>query len=170
MTSKRLTYAGLLIAVVGCGGNDTFGTRDIASGESTTSGLKWITGFGGSQSQAYGVSSTGAVVVLKGQRTVVARPDGAACVNPNGNPGMATGGTGDVLSGIVGALLARGLDGWTAAVAAVYLHGAAGDDAAGRRGEESLVASDILDSIPAVLRRLRPHDARQGACDGGAHS
>ena len=63
MTSKRLTYAGLLIAVVGCGGNDTFGTRDIASGESTTSGLKWITGFGGSQSQAYGVSSTGAVVV-----------------------------------------------------------------------------------------------------------
>src|SRR5678809_958609 len=69
---------------------------------------------------------TGAVVVLKGQRTVVARPDGAACINTTGNPGMATGGTGDVLSGIVGALLARGLDGWTAAVAAVHLHGAAG--------------------------------------------
>jgi NAD(P)H-hydrate epimerase len=99
---------------------------------------------------------TGAVVVLKGQRTIVARPDGAACVNPTGNPGMATGGTGDVLSGILGALLARGLDGWTAAVAGVYLHGAAGDDAARRRGEESLVASDLLDSIPEVLRHLRP--------------
>ena len=102
---------------------------------------------------------TGAVVVLKGQRTVVARPDGAACVNPTGNPGMATGGTGDVLSGIVGALLARGLDGWTAAGAGVYLHGAEGDDAALRVGQESLAASDILASIPAVLRRL-----------GGAHS
>jgi len=113
---------------------------------------------------------TGAVVVLKGQRTVVARPDGAACVNPTGNPGMATGGTGDVLSGIVGALLARGLDAWTAAVAAVYLHGAAGDDAALRRGEESLVASDILDSIPAVLRRLRPPASRAGATSGGPHS
>jgi NAD(P)H-hydrate epimerase len=98
---------------------------------------------------------TGAVVVLKGQRTIVARPDGAACVNPTGNPGMATGGTGDVLSGIVGALLARGLDGWTAAVAGVYLHGAAGDDAALRVGEESLAASDILASIPAVLRRIQ---------------
>ena len=75
---------------------------------------------------------------------MVARPDGAACVNPTGNPGMATGGTGDVLSGIVGALLARGLDGWTAAVAGVYLHGAAGDDAALRVGQESLAASDIL--------------------------
>jgi len=103
---------------------------------------------------------TGAVVVLKGQRTIVARPDGAACVNPTGNPGMATGGTGDVLSGIVGALLARGLDGWTAAVAGVYLHGAAGDDAALRLGEESLTASDLFVSIPNVLRRIQ----------GGAHS
>jgi NAD(P)H-hydrate epimerase len=68
---------------------------------------------------------------------------------------MATGGTGDVLSGIVGALLARGLDGWTAAVAGVYLHGAAGDDAAGRLGEESLAASDLLESIPTVLRRVQ---------------
>jgi NAD(P)H-hydrate epimerase len=109
--------------------------------------------------RAFAVES-GAVVVLKGQRTVIARPDGAACVNPTGNPGMATGGTGDVLSGIIGALLARGLDAWTAAVAAVYLHGAAGDEAASRRGEESLVAGDLVDSIPAVLRRLAPPPAR----------
>lgn len=113
---------------------------------------------------------TGAVVVLKGQRTVVARPDGTACVNPTGNPGMATGGTGDVLSGVVGALLGRGLDGWTAAVAGVYLHGAAGDDAALRRGEESLVAGDIIESIPAVLRRVRPTAPRAAVTDGGAHS
>jgi NAD(P)H-hydrate epimerase len=114
---------------------------------------------------------TGAVVVLKGHRTVVARPDGAACVNPTGNPGMATGGTGDVLSGVIGALLARGLDGWTAAVAGVYLHGAAGDAAAERRGEESLVAGDLLESIPAVLRRVRGAPPRPGVgADEGTHS
>jgi hydroxyethylthiazole kinase-like uncharacterized protein yjeF len=103
---------------------------------------------------------TGAVVVLKGQRTVIARPDGAACVNPTGNPGMATGGTGDVLSGILGALLARGLDGWTAAVAGVYLHGAAGDEAARRRGEESLLASDVVDSMTKILQCLPSPAAR----------
>ena len=119
--------------------------------------------------RAFAVES-GAVVVLKGHRTVIARPDGAACVNPTGNPGMATGGTGDVLSGVIGALLARGLDGWTAAVAAVYLHGAAGDEAAERRGEESLVAGDLLESIPAVLRRLAPAPARPALPRGGADS
>jgi NAD(P)H-hydrate epimerase len=113
---------------------------------------------------------TGAVVVLKGQRTIVARADGTACVNPTGNPGMATGGTGDVLSGIIGALLARGLDGWTAAVAGVFLHGAAGDEAAARRGEESLVASDLFDSIPEVLRRLRPAAPRPGTTQEDTHS
>src|SRR4029077_4645062 len=104
-------------------------------------------------------------------------PDGAACVNPTGNPGMATGGTGDVLSGIIGALLARGLDGWTAAVAAVYLHGAAGGDAGPRRGAESraargrgsLVAGALVDSIPGVLRRLAP-SPRPALPRGGADS
>jgi NAD(P)H-hydrate epimerase len=95
----------------------------------------------------------GVVVVLKGQRTIVAGPDGRAAVNPTGNPGMATGGTGDVLAGMVGALLARGTEAWTAAGAAVYLHGAAGDLARDRRGEESLVAGDLLDALPEVLRR-----------------
>jgi NAD(P)H-hydrate epimerase len=97
---------------------------------------------------------TGAVVVLKGHRTVVARADGRAAVNPTGNPGMATGGTGDVLSGVLGSLLARGADPWTAAVAATYLHGAAGDEAASRRGQEALVAGDLLDGVGAVLRAL----------------
>jgi hydroxyethylthiazole kinase-like uncharacterized protein yjeF len=101
-------------------------------------------------------ASTGAVVVLKGQRTLIAEGDGRVAVNPTGNPGMATAGTGDVLAGIVGALLARGADAWTAATSAVYVHGAAGDDAASRLGEESLTASDLIASLPAVLRSLPP--------------
>jgi NAD(P)H-hydrate epimerase len=67
---------------------------------------------------------------------------------------MASGGTGDVLSGVLGSLLARGADPWTAAVAATYLHGAAGDEAASRRGQEALVAGDLLDGVGAVLRAL----------------
>jgi NAD(P)H-hydrate epimerase len=96
------------------------------------------------------------LVVLKGRRTIVARPDGRAAVNPTGNPGMATGGTGDVLAGVVGALLARGLDAWVAATAGVYVHGLAGDIAAARLGEEALVASDLIDSLPEAIRRVRP--------------
>ena len=99
-------------------------------------------------------ASTGAVVVLKGQRTLIAEGDGRAAVNPTGNPGMATAGSGDVLAGIVGALLARGTDAWAAATSAVYVHGAAGDEAASRRGEESLTASDLIAALPAVLRSL----------------
>ena len=97
---------------------------------------------------------TGAVVVLKGQRTLVADPDGRAAVNPTGNPGMATGGTGDVLSGIAGALLARGCDAWTASTAAVYLHGLAGDQAAARLGQESLLAGDVVSHLSRAFRIL----------------
>jgi ADP-dependent NAD(P)H-hydrate dehydratase / NAD(P)H-hydrate epimerase len=97
---------------------------------------------------------TGAVVVLKGQRTVVARPDGFAAVNPTGNPGLAKGGTGDVLAGIVAALLARGCDAWTAAVAAVFVHGRAGDLAAARTGQESLLAGDVVDALGEAIRSL----------------
>jgi NAD(P)H-hydrate epimerase len=100
--------------------------------------------------------ATGAVVVLKGQRTLVADAAGRVAVNPTGNPGMATGGTGDVLAGIVGALLARGADAWTAATGAVYVHGAAGDEAARRLGEESLTAGELIASVPAALRSLAP--------------
>ena len=74
-----------------------------------------------------------AVVLLKGDRTVVATPDGAAWVNPTGTPALATGGTGDVLAGLLGSLLAAGLPPERAAVAAAYLHGLAGREAA-RRG------------------------------------
>jgi ADP-dependent NAD(P)H-hydrate dehydratase / NAD(P)H-hydrate epimerase len=98
--------------------------------------------------------ATGAVVVLKGQRSVVAEPGGRLAVTPAGNPGLATGGTGDVLSGIVGALLAR-LDAWPAATAGVHLHGRAGDLAAAALGEEGVAAGDVADSIPRALAEAR---------------
>jgi len=97
---------------------------------------------------------TGACVALKGQRTVVASAEGEAAINPTGNAGMATGGTGDVLTGMVGALLARGLDPWLAATAAVYVHGRAGDLAAARLGLASLAAGDLLDTLPDALASL----------------
>jgi ADP-dependent NAD(P)H-hydrate dehydratase / NAD(P)H-hydrate epimerase len=100
-----------------------------------------------------------AVVVLKGHRTLVADPDGRVAVNPTGNPGMATGGTGDVLSGILGALLARGCTPWVAATAGVYVHGLAGDAAARRLGQESLLAGDVIDALPAAIRSLGHADS-----------
>jgi NAD(P)H-hydrate epimerase len=99
-------------------------------------------------------SATGTIVVLKGNRSIVAAPDGRAAVSPTGNPGMATGGTGDVLSGMVGALLARGREAWTAATAAVYAHGLAGDLAAVRMGQEAMLAGDLADSLADALRAL----------------
>src|SRR6185503_19125557 len=75
------------------------------------------------------------VVVLKGARTIVVAPDGSAAICPTGNPGMASGGTGDVLAGLLGGLLAQGLAPFEAAVLGVFAHGAAGDAVAARRGE-----------------------------------
>jgi ADP-dependent NAD(P)H-hydrate dehydratase / NAD(P)H-hydrate epimerase len=96
---------------------------------------------------------TGAHVILKGQRTLVAEPSGRVAVNPTGNPGMATGGTGDVLAGLVGALLARH-DAGLAAVAAVFVHGRAGDLAAARLGQSSLLAGDLIDDLPRAVVTL----------------
>jgi NAD(P)H-hydrate epimerase len=96
----------------------------------------------------------GVHVVLKGARPVVARPDGRVLLNPTGNAGMASGGTGDVLTGVIGALLARGLAAADAAAAGVYLHGLAGDVAAERVGEEALIASDVVEALGEAFRRL----------------
>lgn len=93
-------------------------------------------------------------VALKGASTVVASPDGVVTLNPTGNPGMASGGTGDVLTGMVGALLARAIDSAVALRAAVYLHGLAGDRAAARVGEEALIASDLIDALPEAFAAL----------------
>jgi NAD(P)H-hydrate epimerase len=103
-------------------------------------------------------AESGAVVALKGARTVVAGPDGQVTVNPTGNPGMATGGTGDVLTGIAGGLLAQGVAPTVALRAAVYLHGLAGDLAAETRGEAGLVAGDVADAVPAAIRRVLEAD------------
>lgn len=95
-----------------------------------------------------------AVLVLKGAPTVTAAPDGTATLNPTGNPGMATAGTGDVLAGMIGAFLAQGLAPYDAARLAVFVHGAAGDRAALERGVLSLAASDLIEALPATLLAL----------------
>jgi NAD(P)H-hydrate epimerase len=94
------------------------------------------------------------VLVLKGNRTVIGLPDGSAWVNPTGNPGMATGGTGDILTGMTAGVIAQMPKDYTrAAIAAVYLHGLAGDVAAERMGEHSLLATDLLNGLPEAFRR-----------------
>ena len=98
---------------------------------------------------------TGAVVVLKGHQTLVAEPSGRVAVNSSGNPGMATGGSGDVLTGALGAFLARGLTGWDAACLAVFVHGDAGDRAARDLGQDAMIASDLVDRLPATLTAVR---------------
>jgi NAD(P)H-hydrate epimerase len=97
-------------------------------------------------------------VVLKGYRTLIAEPGGQVYVNPTGNPGMATAGTGDVLTGMIAGLLAQHADAPVERVvsAAVYWHGAAGDLAAARHGELSLTATDLLAALPKVLRGHEP--------------
>ncbi|MBN1940541.1 MAG: NAD(P)H-hydrate dehydratase [Candidatus Aminicenantes bacterium] len=106
-----------------------------------------------------------AIVVLKGYRTLVAGPGGRVSVNPTGNPGMGTGGSGDVLSGVLGALAAGRKDIFGAAVAAVYLHGAAGDAASDRLGERAVVAGDLIRFLPEVQKAL---EAPSG-CGCGEH-
>ena len=98
-----------------------------------------------------------AYVVLKGHRTVVAAPDSSVYINPTGNPGMATGGTGDVLTGMISGILAQEHLGSfiDRLCLAVYLHGLAGDLAAEDLGEESLVATDLLRFLPKAWENLQ---------------
>ncbi len=101
------------------------------------------------------------IVVLKGHRTLIVQPDGTVWVNTTGNPGMATGGTGDILTGMVAGLIAqnpgRVAD---AVIAAVHLHGLAGDVARETMGEHSMIATDLLTALPEAFRRTR-HAARE---------
>ena len=94
-------------------------------------------------------------VVLKGARTLIAGPGRELMINPTGNPGMAQGGMGDVLSGIIGGLLAQGLPPGSAAGLGVFLHGMAGDVIREARGEVGILASEVADTVPACIEDLR---------------
>jgi NAD(P)H-hydrate epimerase len=110
----------------------------------------------------------GVVVVLKGARTVVAAPDGRLHVDAHpGVVALATGGTGDVLAGLIGALLAAGLDGFDAAVAGVTIHAEAGVTVQAERGRAGGLAGDLLDALPAAQERVRrAWEARRAAAPG----
>ena len=95
-----------------------------------------------------------AVVVLKGAHTVIAEPEGTLYINVTGNPGMATAGSGDVLSGMIGALLGQGYPPSMAAWIAVYTHGLAGDLAATALGERALMAGDLVGALPQAFQQL----------------
>jgi len=95
----------------------------------------------------------GVLLVLKGARTVVAHPNGSVAICPTGNPGMATAGTGDVLTGMLVGLLAQGLSAWDAACAGTYLHGLAGDLAAAEIGQAGMTAGDVIERIPDAIRQ-----------------
>jgi NAD(P)H-hydrate epimerase len=107
-------------------------------------------------------------LVLKGHRTLIATPSGTVHVNPTGNPGMATGGSGDVLTGLLAGLIAQGIEVENAVKLGVYLHGLAGDLAAREVGEMPLIARDILARFPKALARLRPTGDVDRAEPGGA--
>ncbi|MDD2484073.1 MAG: NAD(P)H-hydrate dehydratase, partial [Eubacteriales bacterium] len=97
---------------------------------------------------------TGAVVVLKGNGTIVAAPDGEMRMNSTGNPGMATGGSGDVLSGIIASFCGQGLSCFSAACAGVYVHGMAGDLAAETFGEYGITAGDLPMMTALALKKI----------------
>lgn len=99
-------------------------------------------------------SENGVIVVLKGARTIISSPDGRSYINPTGNPGMATGGTGDVLTGMIGGLIAQGLNPLEASCVGVFLHGLSGDIGVSKKGELSLIASDLLDFIPEAIKEV----------------
>lgn len=108
-------------------------------------------------------SESGATVVLKGDRTIIAFPDGETWINPTGSPSMATGGTGDILTGMIAGVIAQhpprrdDRNTWKqATVAAVWLHGRCGELAAQRFGEQATLALDLLDFLPEAMNELRP--------------
>ena len=98
----------------------------------------------------------GVVIVLKGHRTVIATSEGDCYINTTGNPGMATAGSGDVLTGVIAALVGQGLPPFEAACLGVHVHGLAGDMAAQKTGQTSLIAGDLLRFLPDAFKTLIP--------------
>ncbi|NLZ53774.1 MAG: NAD(P)H-hydrate dehydratase [Thermoanaerobacteraceae bacterium] len=106
----------------------------------------------------------GCTAVLKGARTLIATWEGKLMINPTGNAGMATGGSGDVLSGMIGAFLARGMKPHEAAAAGVYLHGLAGDLSAKQQGQICLAATDIIDFLPIAINKMKVYRDDNRSC------
>jgi NAD(P)H-hydrate epimerase len=98
---------------------------------------------------------TGAVVVLKGARTLIAEADGTVFINPAATPALATAGSGDVLTGVIAALLGQGLEAIDAATVGVFVHGCAGEEAARRLGGSGVIAGDLPEAVATVIARLR---------------
>ena len=101
-------------------------------------------------------SSWNVDVALKGAHTVIAQPDGMVRISPFVNPGLASGGTGDVLSGIIAGLMAQGLSPNDAACCGVYLHGHVAETVRERSGDTGMLASDLIERLPVAISRLRP--------------
>lgn len=108
----------------------------------------------------------GTYLILKGVPTIVAEPEGRAFINSTGNPGMATAGAGDVLTGMVCSFLAQGLDPLNASLLGVFMHGLAGDLAAREKGMHSLIASDIIDALPAAFKVIAGDTVEKTLYDG----
>lgn len=100
----------------------------------------------------------GATVVLKGHHTVIADPDGRVVINETGNAGMAVGGSGDVLAGMIASLAAQGLSPWDAARCGVYLHGLAGDRAAARLSQHAMLPTDMIGELSALFLQLEQQE------------
>jgi len=96
----------------------------------------------------------GVITVLKGSRTVIATPEGEVYINTTGNAGMATGGSGDVLTGIITSFIGQGLKPLEATILGVYLHGVCGDNVAQKKGEHGLIAGDLVEEIPDVILEI----------------
>lgn len=107
----------------------------------------------------------GGIMVLKGPPTIIASPDGKIYLNPTGNSGLATAGSGDVLVGIIAGLLAQGLDNFSSAVAGVFVHGLCADLAVKKSNEYSLIAGDLIDYIPGALNYILNRDYERIKCD-----
>jgi NAD(P)H-hydrate epimerase len=107
------------------------------------------------QSARWAAAESGSIVVLKGDDTLVAEPSGAVAVSRGGAPALATAGTGDVLSGVIGAYLAKGMEPFAAACAGVFVHATAGRVCASEIGAEGVIASDVIAALPRALRQAR---------------
>ena len=107
---------------------------------------------------------TGSLVLLKGAASVIAGAEGRVAITPTGGPSLSAGGTGDVLTGMVAAFLAQGLDAWDAAVIAAWVHGDAGDRLARRAGHSGLLAGELADAVPLACESLRRDS--QALCEG----